>query len=378
MATDNFQLSPADAEARFQRLQMRRERHPDADDPLFRPIDADDFRTNGDNASDFSNLRQNGLIRITFPLPPNMRLIDPATNAASAETFVDVWRSVPTVNDVALTGPDGVNPWPRGPNVSAATSWTHASRRFRSRRSVRSPITRRFRCAAATAARRSVLVSAGAVHEPSRSRPVRRRQGGHGAVAGSRSAARRARAAGQSRVRARLQPVPRWSWTVDHTGPGRFDFTTSRASVPVPSTRRRLRALRLQHARLDSPGTPERTRSCCHRSCGLIPPGQGSPSSDPGRALLTGFVGGAPAQDDWDKFDVPGLRGIRKTAPYFHNNSAATLEEVVDHYMEFFNRVQVNTAPGARAASRETDGVHFNRRPTPDERDALLAYLRKL
>src|SRR6185295_12605939 len=47
MATDHFQLSPADAEARFERLHMRRERHPDADDPLFRPIDADDFRTNG-------------------------------------------------------------------------------------------------------------------------------------------------------------------------------------------------------------------------------------------------------------------------------------------------------------------------------------------
>ena len=28
-----------------------------ADDPLFRPIDADDFRTNGEHASDFSNLR---------------------------------------------------------------------------------------------------------------------------------------------------------------------------------------------------------------------------------------------------------------------------------------------------------------------------------
>ena len=116
MPGDHFQLSPEDAETRFQQLQADRVANPDADDPLFRPIDADDFRTNGDAASDFSNLRQNGLIRITFPLPPNFRLIDPATNAASAETEVDVWRSVPTVNDVALTGPDSVNPWARGPN----------------------------------------------------------------------------------------------------------------------------------------------------------------------------------------------------------------------------------------------------------------------
>ena len=45
-----------------------------------------------------------------------MKLIDPATNQPSAETFVDVWRAVPTVNDVKLTGPDGQNPWPRDPN----------------------------------------------------------------------------------------------------------------------------------------------------------------------------------------------------------------------------------------------------------------------
>ena len=116
MATNHFQLSPANAEARFRILQWRRQWNPNADDPLFRPIDADDFRINGEDASDFSNLRQNGLVRIVFPLPPTIRLIDPATNLPSTEAFADVWRMVPTVNDVALTGPDGVNPWPRGPN----------------------------------------------------------------------------------------------------------------------------------------------------------------------------------------------------------------------------------------------------------------------
>ena len=91
MASDSFQLSPASVEARFQLLQLRRRWNPDA---------ADDFRTNGENASDFSNLRQNGLVRITFQLPSNIWLIDPATNLPSSEAFVDVWRSVPTVNDV--------------------------------------------------------------------------------------------------------------------------------------------------------------------------------------------------------------------------------------------------------------------------------------
>jgi cytochrome c peroxidase len=101
-------------------------------------------------------------------------------------------------------------------------------------------------------------------------------------------------------------------------------------------------------------------------------------SSDPGRALLTGFVGGPPPQDDWNKFDVPSLRGIIRTAPYFHNTSAATLEEVVDHYVEFFKRVQANAPPGGPVPPvATTDGIHFDRRPIPEEREALLAYLRR-
>ena len=111
-----LQLSPASVEARFRFLELRRRWDRDADDPLFRPIDADDFRTNGENASDFSNLRKNALVRVVLPLPPNVRLIDPATNQPSSEMVADVWRAVPSVNDVKLTGPDGVNPWPRGPN----------------------------------------------------------------------------------------------------------------------------------------------------------------------------------------------------------------------------------------------------------------------
>ena len=102
-------------------------------------------------------------------------------------------------------------------------------------------------------------------------------------------------------------------------------------------------------------------------------------SSDPGRALLTGFVGGPAPSDDWNKLDVPQLRGISKTAPYFHNNSASTLDDVIDHYMAFFTQLRVLTALGAPPpAPTTTDGVHFDRAPLPEERQALLAYLRKL
>ena len=56
-------------------------------------------------------------------------------------------------------------------------------------------------------------------------------------------------------------------------------------------------------------------------------------TSDPGRLLLTG----QPA--DLGVMDVTQLRGISKTAPYLHNNSAATLEEMLDHYDAFFLHV---------------------------------------
>ncbi|HEY8165549.1 MAG TPA: hypothetical protein VIF83_08350, partial [Gemmatimonadaceae bacterium] len=79
MPSEAFQLSPAAAQARFAVLQAERAHNMNADDPLFRPADADDFRVNGEGASDFSNLLENGLVRVTMPLPANVRLVDPIT-----------------------------------------------------------------------------------------------------------------------------------------------------------------------------------------------------------------------------------------------------------------------------------------------------------
>ena len=394
MATDNFQLSPANVEARFQLLQRRLRRNPDADDPLFRPIDADDFRINGENASDFSNLRQNGLVRITFPLPPNIWLIDPATNLPSPETFVDVWRSVPTVNDVALTGPDHGIVWPRGPN---ADRWLPAGRPSRDAAGTGPRRLHQSRAgaerAAATAPRRSVVVSAGAVHEPSCSRLVGRRQRRDDAVAGSRSAGSR-----RSNSRARRSSSARAAQC--HGGPGQSTPQATPQAPPAPVIRFHnifsqcprpvdavdAGALCVRGLRAAARSQCPNLRDCAVGSDAPAPraffrPGRRirRTSSDPGRALVTGFVGGSGALDDWEKFDVPGLRGISKTAPYFINNSAATLEEMVDHYIEFFKRVEANFVPG--------DVVPRSRRPTactsidgraPEERAALLAYLRKL
>ena len=49
-------------------------------------------------------------------------------------------------------------------------------------------------------------------------------------------------------------------------------------------------------------------------------------TTDPGRAMVTG------KWNDIGKFKGPILRALAARAPYFHNGSAATLEEVVDFY----------------------------------------------
>ena len=49
-------------------------------------------------------------------------------------------------------------------------------------------------------------------------------------------------------------------------------------------------------------------------------------TTDPGRALITGKWA------DIGKLKGPILRGLAARAPYFHNGSANTLEDVLDFY----------------------------------------------
>jgi cytochrome c peroxidase len=72
-------------------------------------------------------------------------------------------------------------------------------------------------------------------------------------------------------------------------------------------------------------------------------------SADPGRAAITGDLA------DLNKFDTPSLRGVKHTAPYFHDNSADTLDDVIRHY-----------------------NLHFNFQINAAERDDLIAFLETL
>ena len=77
--------------------------------------------------------------------------------------------------------------------------------------------------------------------------------------------------------------------------------------------------------------------------------------------------------------DTTQLRGISKTAPYFHNNSAATLEEVLDHYDALFKRAARLNPPPNLPPFISSNGVDVDRGfVTKEERPALLAYLGRL
>jgi cytochrome c peroxidase len=370
---DALQLSPAGVEARYQLLQRRRHYFPNAVDPLFLPLDADDFRVNGEAASDFSNLRENALIRITLPLPPNVRLIDPATNAPSAETSVDVWRAVPTVFNVRLTGPDNLNPWPRGPNASGG-----------------------FQLDARITTLAQQAQSAFMSHAQAQAEPDARLLDDIAALEQALFSSPRVRRLADA-VRNGVSPLPDIDLPLNALQTqGKSTFVRSCAqchggpgmSTPQPPVVR-FHDISTQCPRPVDTVTPARFAftPCAPRLARNVRTFEITQingvvarrvSSDPGRALLSGFVGGPAAADDWNKLDMPGLRGIALTAPYFHNNSAATLDEVADHYVEFYKRVRAIAPPGVVPPIATTDGVNFDRALRPEERDALVAYLRTL
>jgi DNA-binding beta-propeller fold protein YncE/mono/diheme cytochrome c family protein len=114
--------------------------------------------------------------------------------------------------------------------------------------------------------------------------------------------------------------------------------------------------------------------SSCHSGARMTDSGSGNPSLDlsgqTGPVLLhdVGTCVTAPFPDQsvtaYDgttrprcAFDTPGLLGVFDTPPYFHDGSAATLGDVVDHFIRF---------------------LAISPPPTDQERTDLIAYLRSL
>ena len=72
---------------------------------------------------------------------------------------------------------------------------------------------------------------------------------------------------------------------------------------------------------------------------------------------------------NWGEFRVPSLRNVKRTAPYMHNGSLATLTAVVRHYSEV-SEERLHGLPGQRLIRPL--------RLTPQERADLVAFLETL
>jgi len=100
-------------------------------------------------------------------------------------------------------------------------------------------------------------------------------------------------------------------------------------------------------------------------------------SSDAGRLLISGDL------RENGRFAVPTLFGAAATAPYFHDNSAATLEAVIEQYQALFKLMAFLDVEAGLFAP-ETNGQGCARgtckfAPIPEaDIPGLLAYLRQL
>ncbi len=96
------------------------------------------------------------------------------------------------------------------------------------------------------------------------------------------------------------------------------------------------------------------------------------PSSDPGLIELTDRAG------DMGRFRAPTLRNIARTAPYMHDGSIATLDEVIDHYARGGREITEgpNKGPGWMSPIKSEFLHGFTL--TAQERADLLAFLESL
>ncbi len=92
-------------------------------------------------------------------------------------------------------------------------------------------------------------------------------------------------------------------------------------------------------------------------------------STDPGRAAITGD----PL--DFEAFDVPQLRGVAHTAPYFHDNNSGTLQQAVDLYSRFilpFGQLGLPPVHPPELPGFPPESL------SPQEKQDLIAFLNRL
>jgi cytochrome c peroxidase len=366
---DHTALTPAHVQALF-------EENPE--DPLFNRIDADDPLA---EVPTFEHLKK-GLVRVILPLPDNMDLIDFAGNVVTPpDRTIQVWRAVPSVENAAITAPyqyDGrkgtlqqqaqaaIIDHSEGGPVSARDLNKIAEFQqdmFTSKRAekvakkmehgvpveeIERPELKMKLTAAQKRGRDVYDIACEACHGGATTLQVVNRTIHDLAFVQLKPDGNVLFDTSVAPPRPVLLPQPNNEFlnvgfgNLSYLGQIFGDFFGPRfnASVPLPQYRYRFYTDGTRTVKkVDLPPVPQ-TASGNPFDLFAAVDENGAPivgpnflpqlfSTDPGRAATTGD----PA--DFEAFDVPQLRGVANTAPYFHDNSAETLRDAVDLYSRF-------------------------------------------
>lgn len=262
--------------------------------PLFRSVDADVV---GGNT--YNRLINDATIRVTIPLPPNVSIVGSTARSVQLFRWIPSTLNTPSLETVLMA--DG-----RAPSLQAQAADAIATHY----QAGRTPTTTELNSIASyeKALFSSFQLAAFAYGGPAPVMP-----------AGNTDSEKRGRV---FFVDDATVPVPRCVHC--HSGPN-LDQTSPglQAVFGVPAGTKIFTALVSQ---LRTGGGNVLTYQFTD-AAGNITTVQ---SPDPGRALITGN----PA--DADTFKIPSLWNTKNTAPYFHNNGAKTITDLMNHYQKMF------------------------------------------
>jgi cytochrome c peroxidase len=347
----------------------------DPTDPLFNRIDADDPLA---AEPTYEHLKK-GLVRVVLDLPDNMDLIDLEGNVVTPpERTVEVWRGVPTVDNSAITGPyqyDGRRATLQEQAQGAITAHSQGGEVARKDLDAIAEFQEglfssdRARSVAKQLARG---VPVGDIERPELSAeltPAQARglelynracEACHGGATTGLVVNREVhdlafvdlKPDGNVLFDTSVQPptavlLPRPNDEFLNIGLALLSYLgqvgllpTFNASVTLPRYRYRFytdgsrttKDVDLPPIPVTASGSPFDLQPALDENGAPIVGPNFLPqlfSTDPGRAAITGDP------HHFEAFDMPTLRGIANSAPYFHDNSAETLRDAVDIYSRF-------------------------------------------
>jgi cytochrome c peroxidase len=287
-------VSPEDAQERFAR---------DPGDPLFRADGSDDGNGNG-----VQRMLTDATVLVRVPLADNVSLADdPAARSVVVRRGVPTTLNTPSLDPVLMV--DG-----RQPSLEAQVRGAvgdHASGK-RAPTAKEAELVAVFERTRPFFSSRDLFTFAWTGHPP----PLPR-----------------GRTAAEKRGRVFFEDVPFTApdqkagiCAACHSGPL---LNETNEFLPAPPMRRGGRFQSVLVSELNAAGNP------VHDFVFKNPDGTTSHvvSPDPGRALVTGTSSGF---ENPNAFKIPTLWGVADTAPYFHDNSARSLADVVEHYAKFF------------------------------------------